>query len=355
MSRISFYPGPSRVNAKVPEYFYDGYMEGILSVNHRSEEFMKLFKKTKKLLKEKLDIPSDYEIVFTSSATECWEIIAQSLTSKSSFHIYNGAFGEKWCEYVAKLGVKVEARPFGLEEKMPVKELQVPKDAEVICLTHNETSNGTMVGNGEIKELRKRFPDPLIAVDATSSMAALNLPFSKGDVWFASVQKGFGMPAGLGVLILSPRTLERAEQVGENNHYNSLLFSVKNSRQNQTPYTPNVLAIYLLFRIMADRKHISVVEKKVMGRFGEWVEFFQRFSSWELLVGTEAVRSPTVIPLKAEPAALKELKEKAHQAGFTIGNGYGEWKQTTVRVANFPSIKKKEIELFRSFLKKNFD
>ncbi len=355
MSRISFYPGPSRVNAKVPEYFYDGYMEGILSVNHRSEDFMKLFRKTKKLLKEKLDIPENYEIVFTSSATECWEIIAQSLTARESFHLFNGAFGAKWCEYASKLGVEVSATSFDVEESLPVKGLLLSKNTNVICLTHNETSNGTAVGDMELTLLRKQYPEQLIAVDATSSMAAVHLPFRLADVWFASVQKGFGLPAGLGLMALSPRAIQEAEKIGENNHYNSLLFSLQNSRQNQTPYTPNVLAIYLLFRVMEARKHISLVEKKVRGRYAEWTEFLGRFDSWSHLVENEAVRSATVIPLKAEGDLLKKLKEKSYDAGFIIGNGYGEWKETTVRIANFPSIKKKEIESFRSFLKKNFD
>lgn len=355
MSRISFYPGPSRVNARVPEYFYDGYMEGILSVNHRSEEFMKLFKKTKKLLKQKLEIPDFYEVIFTSSATECWEIIAQSLTARESFHLFNGAFGAKWCESAAKLGVEVSANSFDIEEELPVKDLLISKKTDVICVTHNETSNGTMVGEMELTLLRKQYPAQLIAVDATSSMAAVSLPVAAADVWFASVQKGFGLPAGLGIMLLSPKALEVAEKIGEDNHYNSLLFAVKNSRQNQTPYTPNVLAIYLLYRVLQDRKTITDVERKVQGRYNEWIDFLDRFDSWKHLVGNRNVRSPTVIPLQAAADVVIDLKKKAENAGFIIGNGYGEWKGSTVRIANFPSIKKKEIESFRSFLKKNFE
>ena len=138
---ISFYPGPSRTYDEIPNYVKDAHRKGILSMNHRSEEFMALCQKTIKLLKEKLSIPSDYTIFFTSSATECWEIIAQSLISKTSFHYYNGSFGEKWFDYTKRLVPGATGISFE-EEKI----LLIPAnktDSNFICLTQNETSNGT--------------------------------------------------------------------------------------------------------------------------------------------------------------------------------------------------------------------
>ena len=98
---ISFYPGPSRVHTEVPAYVRDAYDEGILSINHRSDEFVQMCERTIGLLKERLNVPKDYTIFFTGSATECWEIIAQSLITDKSYHIYNGAFGQKWFDYTA--------------------------------------------------------------------------------------------------------------------------------------------------------------------------------------------------------------------------------------------------------------
>jgi phosphoserine aminotransferase len=43
---ISFYPGPSRIYDAVPRYVKEAAAEGILSMNHRSDEFMKMSKKT---------------------------------------------------------------------------------------------------------------------------------------------------------------------------------------------------------------------------------------------------------------------------------------------------------------------
>src|SRR5262245_26296789 len=92
-------------------------------MNHRSEEFMDLCKKTIQLLKERLSIPDAYEVYFATSATECWEVIAQSLVSSESIHIYNGAFGEKWYEYSRKLRPKARAVPFEREALLNPRDL----------------------------------------------------------------------------------------------------------------------------------------------------------------------------------------------------------------------------------------
>ena len=139
---INFYPGPSKIYPQVRNYIIEGLDSGILSMNHRSSEFMELMADTVRLLKEKLRIPKDYQVVFTSSATECWEIIAQSIIRNRSSHVHNGAFGAKWMNYTIKLGKEVQSIQFALNE---LPEVEVEKGTEVICFTQNETSNGTQV------------------------------------------------------------------------------------------------------------------------------------------------------------------------------------------------------------------
>ena len=141
---ISFYPGPSKVYPEIEKYLQDAFREGILSQNHRSQPFMDLMRETIELLHEKLNIPKDFSIFFTSSATECWEIISQSLVEKSSFHIFNGAFGEKWFEYSKKITQKSGFSKFELQNEFTIFE-KLDFDADVWCFTQNETSNGTQM------------------------------------------------------------------------------------------------------------------------------------------------------------------------------------------------------------------
>jgi phosphoserine aminotransferase len=50
------------------------------------------------------------------------------------------------------------------------------------------------------------------------------------------------------------------------------------------------------------------------------------------------LRSDTVLAIEAQPAVVKHIKQIMEAQGITLGNGYGAWKDTTFRIANFPAI-----------------
>lgn len=338
---ITFYPGPSKVYPQVADYAAEAVRSGIVSLNHRSAGFMDVVKETVRLLHDKLDIPADYHIALVSSATECWEIVAQSLTAHASLHPHNGAFGKKWAEYAYRI-------------KPPIN----LSDADVLCLVQNETSNGTQISMETLAQFRREFSS-LIAVDAVSSMAGIVLNWTLADVWFASVQKCFGLPAGLAVLIYSPAALKRAEEIGENAHYNSLLFIHENFKNFQTPYTPNGLGIYLLMRVLEQVRPIAEVNAITKKRAADWYQFVDRelaatsgtAGRFSLLINDLTTRSDTVIAVQGSETDIKLIKSAAQQAGILLGNGYGDWKNTTFRIANFPAITDLEIETLKQFLR----
>jgi phosphoserine aminotransferase len=348
---ISFYPGPSRVHDEIPKYVQDAHKLGIMSINHRSDTFIEMSKKTIGLLKQKLNIPKNYTILYTSSATECWEIIAQSFIKAKSYHFYNGSFGQKWYDYTKRLRAGAQALPFNREEKLSVKKNSFDQPG-IICLTQNETSNGTQVSNSIIRGIKKGNPDSLIAIDATSSMAGIALDFKSGDIWFASVQKCFGLPAGLGLMICSPQAIEHAKKINEGSHYNSMPFMLEMMDKWQTPFTPNVLNIYLLMRVMEKTLPIKDVEKKITQRFERWDALFRSSKRISQLVHNKNVRSLTVIPVTADEDTVKNIKTLAKRKGFLLGEGYGDLKKTTFRIANFPALQKTEIDALINFLKK---
>jgi phosphoserine aminotransferase len=344
---ITFYPGPSKVYPQVQHYVNEAFESGLISANHRSEAFMKMLEETISGLKLKLNVPADYEVYFVSSATECWEIIAQSLISEGSLHIYNGAFGEKWMEYTHKLTGNARSLSFELNEEPEIGKVTSNAN-EVICLTHNETSNGTVISAQVLNDLRAK-KDSIIAIDATSSMAGVELPWESVDVWYGSVQKCFGLPAGMGVMIVSPKAVARAIEIGEKAHYNSLLFVRDNFLKFQTPYTPNTLGIYILGKVMRQVAPIQEVSDQTKKRAAEWYSFLTA-NEFQILVQNEAVRSDTVIAVRETRERIAELKKAAKQAGIVLGNGYGKEKETSFRIANFPAITQDEIDTLKQFL-----
>ncbi|MCU0357138.1 MAG: aminotransferase class V-fold PLP-dependent enzyme [Cyclobacteriaceae bacterium] len=348
---ISFYPGPSRLYPQVKAYLKDAYDEGVMSINHRSEEFMAISRKTVALLKEKLNIPEDYSVCFVSSATECWEIIAQSLVREKSMHVYNGAFGKKWFDYSSRIKPGAAPYPYEAQEKL-VHDYRVWDSADVICLTQNETSNGTEISNRLMHAIRRRYSG-LIAVDATSSMGGVYLDFHTADVWFASVQKCFGLPAGLALMIYSPAALEQAREINDRSRYNSLLFLDEMMQRWQTPCTPNVLNIYLLMRVMEQRKSIIKVDAATRNRYRKWDAFFESGEQLKHFIKNPSVRSKTVLTIEGSTDHIRSVKQQAREAGFLLGEGYGELNESTLRIANFPALRQNEIARLMDFLSRH--
>jgi phosphoserine aminotransferase len=349
---ISFYPGPSRVHDEIPKYVKDAFTAGIMSINHRSDDFVSMSEKTIKLLKQKLNIPRNYTVFFTSSATECWEIIAQSVVTDKSYHLYNGSFGQKWFDYTKRIHPFAEPLPFDVNEALDPKKLIFDLKEGIICITQNETSNGTQVSNAIIRAIKKNNPSYLLAIDATSSMAGIDLDFKSADIWLASVQKCFGLPAGLGLMVCSPQAIERVKTINEKNHYNSLTFMTEMMDKWQTPFTPNVLGIYLLMRVLENMDAIKTTHDLIEERYNKWIIFLKSRKNIRHFVNQEAVQSYTVIPVTADEQTVAAIKKNAKKEGILLGEGYGNYKPVTFRIANFPALKEKEIKTLMKFLEK---
>jgi phosphoserine aminotransferase len=312
-------------------------------MNHRSEGFMDMLKECLGLMRQKLDIPEDYQIYFTSSATECWEIIAQSLISESSFHVFNGAFGQKWFEYTQKLIQNAQSLSFEINSS-PILPSKI--DSEVICFTQNETSNGTQL----LPPYWVRAGEGLIALDVTSSLGGIELDWQSGDIWLASVQKCLGLPAGMGIMICSPKALKKAAAINDRKFYNSLLFIHENFEKYQTHYTPNILNIYLLLRVLEDTPNIKTISSQIKNRAKLLYNFIENETNWQLIIKNQILRSDTVLAIEGNPEAIKSIKQKAKEKNITLGNGYGAWKNTSFRIANFPAIEDWEFEKLKEIL-----
>jgi phosphoserine aminotransferase len=335
---LSFYPGPSKVHHEVLGFIQEAFSNGVVSINHRSERFEILLKDTLQVLHEKWNIPQDYTLYFISSATEAWEIVAQSLIEDKCLHLYNGAFGKKWAHYTQQIiphGISFE---FGLNENLQsVANTFSTKDFDTICLVQSETSNGT--GQKICRSDFKLNNNAIIAVDATSTMGGIDLPWLEADVWFASVQKCMGIPAGLGVLICSPKALARAKKLNKKVHYNDILLMEENRKLFQTHYTPNVLSIYVLNKLAHLLPNLTEINQQTIEKAKFLTEFFSQTNSFNLsfLVENSQVRLPTVFALKGEAVDIKKLQDLSLKNNIELGKGYGAWKNNTIRIANFPS------------------
>ena len=351
---LNFYPGPSKNYIQLKDFAQEAFESGILEQNHRSQPFMDLLQKTISLLKGHLNIPLNYKVYFTSSATECWEICAQSLIRGKVQFLYNGAFGKKWFKYTVtnpqinsttnyELPI-IRGTRFFINQN--IDEVEIDAENDVVCWVSSETSNGTHTSFESIKKLKVKSPNALLMVDATSSLGGENYQISDADVWFSSSQKCFGMPSGLGIMIVSPNALERGLEINERNHYNSLVFMEENFQKFQTHYTPNILGIYLFKRLLETLPNIQHVSEKLYQRSERIYAFFENNPYFDLLVENHETRSKTVVAII--PRDMSQAVAFFKSNSVIIGKGYGEWKNNTLRIANFPAIPDEDFEeLFR--------
>lgn len=346
--KTNFTPGPSQLFFTVEDHTRRAFREGIPSLSHRSKDFEKIYANVKDGLRSLLGVPADFHIVFTGSATEIWERIVENLVDEHSLHFVNGSFSKRFYETAKQLGrvsVKIEAA-----EGLGFKPLPKYDSTELIALTHNETSTGVSLTPDFINNFRNTNPDALVAVDAVSSLPYPVFDFTKIDSLFFSVQKGFGLPAGLGVWIFNERCVAKAESImakGKSiGSYHTIPSLVTHAQKNQTPETPNVLSIYLLSKVIEDflRRGITAIRRETEYKAAIIYQTLEQTKALRPFVEHGEDRSQTVIVVQAN-TELAPIVAALQSKGLYPGDGYGKAKATQMRFANFPAHSKEQYEM----------
>lgn len=350
MKNIFFTPGPAELYFTVPEHIRQALQQQIPSISHRSKTFEGIFEEAVTHLKALLNIPDEYHIFFTGSATEIWERIIENCVEKKSFHAVNGAFSERFYQTALELGKTATAATAPEGSCLAVEDMHIPDDTELIALTHNETSTGASQPLEDIYNIRKAHPGKLIAVDAVSSLPYPDFDYTQIDTAFFSVQKGFGLPAGLGVWIVSDRCVEKAVRLQAQGlsigAYHSLPALLEKARKNQTPETPNVLNIYLLAKVCGDmlQKGMDQIRRETDYKAALLYHTLENHPVLAPFVKEQRYRSKTVIVAETRTDSSKVVS-LLKELGLVVGSGYGSYKAKHVRIANFPTHSKEQIEM----------
>ena len=358
MKNTYFTPGPAELYPTFGNHMQIALNEQIGSISHRSQRFRDIYKHTDEQLRVLLNIPVTHGIFFTGSASEVWERLLLNCVEHESFHLVNGSFSRKFFDYAQSLHkyAHVMEKPFG--EGFDFAEIEVPEYAELVCVTHNETSSGVQMRPVEIHKLKRKYPKKLFCVDMVSSAPYPDLDFGLIDSAFFSVQKAFGMPAGLGVWIANEACLDKAERLRKYDSmtigaHNTLPVLWKNYQTFETPATPNVLFINLLGKIAEDLNRIGIetVRKQTEEKARMLYRFVESDGRYSPFVNEERHRSQTVIVANTT-APAKEVMARAKEAGMIVGNGYGKQKDSQIRIANFPAVSVEQTAQLIDILKK---
>lgn len=342
MKTTYFTAGPSQINSNYIKYHADAMNLNLGSLNHRSEGFRKIYQHTDEQLRELLNITSSHRIYFAGSATEIWERMILNLVESTSFHLINGSFSQRFYEFSLLLGKKATSFTVNHGQGFDIEDIQIPNNTELICTTQNETSSGVYLPSNLLVDIKKANPTSLLCTDLVSIAPISSIDYKYIDSSFFSVQKAFGMPPGLGVWIVNDKCLEKAELLNTKGvlqgAHHSLLSFENNYQKWETPSTPNVVAIYILGKIAEEmnRKGLATIQNEINYKANLLYDFAKQSNLFEIVVNDNKFQSESIIVLKCvddNSNLLASLKSK----GFHVSSGYGSYKNSEIRIANFPS------------------
>ena len=202
----NFSSGPC---AKRPNWSLDALKDAPLGRSHRAKVGKNKLKLAIDLTREVLQVPDDYRIgIVPASDTGAVEMAMWSLLGVRGVDMVAWeSFGEGWVTDVVKQLKLTNARsiiaPYG--ELPDLSSINFDND---VVFTWNGTTSGVRVADADFIPADRKG---LTICDATSAAFAQNLDFAKLDVVTFSWQKVLGGEGAHGVIILSPRAVERLE------------------------------------------------------------------------------------------------------------------------------------------------
>jgi phosphoserine aminotransferase len=195
--------------AKRPGWSVTNLQNACVGRSHRSEDGRAKLAEVIERSKQILGVPADYRLgIVPASDTGAVEMALWSLLGLRPLDILAWEnFGQEWVKDVVdelKLPeINLMKAPYG-----SLPDLDEVDFSHDVVFLWNGTTSGVRVPNGDWIEADRQG---LTICDATSAVFAMDVPWDKLDVVTYSWQKVLGGEAQHGVLVLSPRAVERLE------------------------------------------------------------------------------------------------------------------------------------------------
>jgi phosphoserine aminotransferase len=303
--------------AKRPGWSLQTLTDAVLGRSHRSKVGKAKLKRAIDLTREVLEVPADYRIgIVPASDTGAVEMALWSmLGARPVTMLAWESFGEGWVSDVQKelklKDVTVLKAPYGA-----LPELSKVDWASDVVFTWNGTTSGVRVPDADWIAADRAG---LAICDATSAAFAQQLDWAKLDVVTFSWQKVLGGEAAHGMIVLSPRAVDRLESFSPPRPLPKIFRMTKGGKINEeifegsTINTPSMLCVEDYLDALAWGKSVGGL-KALMARadanekvIAEWVA---RTPWIDFLAGDPKVRSNTSVCLKVvDPAVLKLAPE----------------------------------------------
>lgn len=244
-----FVPGPTNVPDRILRAMHRAQED------HRSSAFPALAKGVLADLPKVFGATEGQAFIFPASGTAMWETaIVNSLSPGDRvLAVRNGQFSHLFIDAAQRLGMQVDVIDVTWGAAVPAAEIGARLKADTaraikaVLVVHNETATGV---TSDIAAVRAAMDaaghGALLLVDGVSSVASLDFRHDEWGVDFAIAgsQKGFMMPAGLGLLCVSEKGLKAVETAGCPRAFFDLRDHVTHNANGYFPYTPALSHLY---------------------------------------------------------------------------------------------------------------
>ncbi len=295
--------------------------------------------------------PNYYGIIMTGSGTKVMATAAQIAQGNYILVLSVGEFGEKWREELAEtfchdyLQIKEgEPNPYFLKfpegqavdlEKL-AERLREHPEITAVTVTINETSTGVMNPLREISEIVKREYNKLLFADAVSIFGGY--PINVGelgiDLLAISPQKSLGIPAGIGLGIVSQEAYERAKKAtgfGVDGNLAKTIKSMEKGNTLSTPAVGQIVAAYAQLHYILNEQGLDARYEHHRGLMAVAEAFLvsMREYGFDYFVENPAIRSPTVLAVRVPASVdIKAIHDAMRRKPFRFTDRNGDVLET---------------------------
>lgn len=207
MKKHNFYAGPSIMPQYTNEKMIDAIKDfagtglSILEVSHRSKEFVAVMDQAVSMVKQLLDIPAGYSVIFIGGGASLqFAMVPLNMLEKKAAYVNTGEWAGKALKEAKLFGEVIEVasskdRNFNYIPKNYV----VPSDVDYLHITTNNTIFGTEIKNDPDVKV------PLVA-DMSSDIFSRPVDVSKYSIIYGGAQKNLA-PAGVTMVIIKDDAL----------------------------------------------------------------------------------------------------------------------------------------------------
>ena len=346
----NFSAGPSKIPQTVLDDLakdiinYQDLGYSVLELSHRSKIFENIINQTKSKLKQILDIPNNFEIIFLQGGATFQNTFIPankpSLLENIAF-LVSGTWGKKTHEDFQKFyGKKIQKFEIpnvnvGISDLVSHVKLNQSK---YIYLTSNETIEGIQIKNF------KQFTEKKLIIDMSSDFCSYNFDWHNISFLYAGAQKNLGIP-GVTVCIFDTDFVEK-------NNLTSYLNIQNHIDKNSLFNTPPTFSIYVMLKMLnwiESSGGLKELEFRNISKAEKIYSFLDENEDSLISLAPKLWRSNANIVFDFKKSSLTDsFLQKSLENGFIGLNGHRS--VGGVRVSNYNSITEEMVADFLFFL-----